>query len=155
MQQSTACLHFAWRTTSLRVGGLAARRSCLPGLRRDGGGRQAGAAVLSCLVWRCELAFRPPGSLNSSVTHARACLAYTEQVYRPSGRMAETYAGRDGTDGRTDTRTLLNAFRYVRSQRNNSILIIQQIALYRGSAGFWLWGSMPPLPPEAKKILKI
>jgi len=47
----------AWRTTSLRVGGRAARRSCLPGLRRGGGGgRQAGATVLSCLVWRCELA---------------------------------------------------------------------------------------------------
>ena len=50
MQQPTACVHFAWRTTSLRVGGRAARRSCLPG-----GGRQAGATVLSCLVWRCEL----------------------------------------------------------------------------------------------------
>jgi len=45
MQQSTACLHFAWRTTSLRVGGRAARRSCLPGLRRGGGGRQAGATA--------------------------------------------------------------------------------------------------------------
>ena len=33
----------------------AARRSCLPGLRRGGGGRQAGATVLSGLVWRCEL----------------------------------------------------------------------------------------------------
>ena len=39
---------FSWRTTSLRVGGRAARRSCLPGLRRGGGGRQAGATVLSC-----------------------------------------------------------------------------------------------------------
>ena len=28
VQQSTACLHFAWRTPSLRVGGRAARRSC-------------------------------------------------------------------------------------------------------------------------------
>ena len=53
MQQSTACLQ---RTTSLRVGGRAARRSCLPGLRR-GGGRRAGATVLSCLAWRFELAF--------------------------------------------------------------------------------------------------
>jgi len=52
MQQSTVC--FSWRTASLRVGGRAARHSCLPGLRR-GGGRQAGGAVLSCLVWRCEL----------------------------------------------------------------------------------------------------
>ena len=57
MQQFAACLHFAWRTTSLRVSGRAARRSCLPGLHR-GGGRQAGAMVLSCLVWRCELALR-------------------------------------------------------------------------------------------------
>ena len=55
MQQSTVCLYFAWRTTSLRVGGWAARRSCLPGLRRGGGGRQAGATVLSCQVWRCKL----------------------------------------------------------------------------------------------------
>ena len=30
----TACLHFAWRTTSLRVGGLAARPNCMAGLRR-------------------------------------------------------------------------------------------------------------------------
>jgi len=58
MQQTTACLHFACRTTPC-VSGRAARRSCLPGLRRGGGGgRQAGAAVLSCLAWRCELAFR-------------------------------------------------------------------------------------------------
>ena len=32
----TACLHFTWRTTSLRVGGLAATPICLPGLRRGG-----------------------------------------------------------------------------------------------------------------------
>jgi len=32
MQQSTACLHFGWRTTSLRVGGGATRRSCLHGV---------------------------------------------------------------------------------------------------------------------------
>jgi len=47
MQQSTACLQFAWRTTSLRVGGRAARRSCL---RRGGGGRQAGATVSGVAV---------------------------------------------------------------------------------------------------------
>jgi len=46
---------FSCRTTSLRVSDRAARRSCLPGLRCGGGGRQAGAAVLSCLVWRCEM----------------------------------------------------------------------------------------------------
>ena len=40
------------------MGGLAARRSCLSGLRLGGGGRQAGATVLLCLVWRCELALR-------------------------------------------------------------------------------------------------
>jgi len=65
MQQSTACLHFAWRTTSLRVGGRAARRSYLPGLRRGGGGRQAGATVL-CLVWRCELALRHNSKLTAN-----------------------------------------------------------------------------------------
>jgi len=44
---------FSRRTTSLRAGDRAATRSCL----RRGGGRQAGAAVLSCLVWRRELAY--------------------------------------------------------------------------------------------------
>ena len=39
----TACLHFARRTTSLRVGGLADRLSYLAGLRRGGSGR-AGTA---------------------------------------------------------------------------------------------------------------
>jgi len=43
-------------TTSLRVGGRACD-TCLPGMCR-GGGRLAGAAVSSCLVWRCELALR-------------------------------------------------------------------------------------------------
>ena len=42
----------SWRTTSLRVGGRAARRYCLPGLRRGGGGRQAGATVLSGVAVR-------------------------------------------------------------------------------------------------------
>jgi len=53
MPQFTTCLHLVRRTTSLRVGGRAARRSCLLCLRRGGGGRLAGAgraAVLSCLV---------------------------------------------------------------------------------------------------------
>jgi len=53
----------------------AARRSCcLPGLRRGGGGRQAGATVLSCLVWRCELSVpdRPTGSFCVEVRPAVA-----------------------------------------------------------------------------------
>ena len=74
MQQSTACLHFAWRTVSLRVGGRAARRSCLPGLRR-GGGRQAGATVLSCLVWRCELSRPDRQTSTFSVGVCRAAQA--------------------------------------------------------------------------------
>jgi len=76
MQQSTACLHFAWCTTSLRVGGRVARHSWLPGLCR-GGGRQAGATVLSCLVWRCELT---AGQVHSaSECHlAVACTLNTE-----------------------------------------------------------------------------
>jgi len=47
-------VYFAWRTTSLRVGGRAARRSCLPGLRRGGGGRQASAAVLSSVTVKID-----------------------------------------------------------------------------------------------------
>ena len=62
MRQSTACLHCAWRTTSLRVGGRAARRSCRPGLSRGGGGRQAGATVSS---WRCELTLTVAPMLRS------------------------------------------------------------------------------------------
>ena len=38
-------------TVAVCVGGRETRRSCLPGLRRGGGGRQAGATVLSCRVW--------------------------------------------------------------------------------------------------------
>jgi len=81
MQQSTACLHFAWRTTSLRVGGRAARRSCL---RR--GGRQAGATVLSCLMWRCELddcseRVQTPNFLSATVFSCRE-----SSSHRRSGR---------------------------------------------------------------------
>ena len=65
MQQSTACLHFARRTTSLCVGGRAARRRCLPGLHRGGGGRQAGATVLSCLVFCSVL---QPSSIRGLAT---------------------------------------------------------------------------------------
>ena len=50
-----------------RVGGRAARRICLPGLRRGGGGRQAGAAVLSCLAWRCESALTASAGSTSSI----------------------------------------------------------------------------------------
>jgi len=76
MQQSTACLHFAWCTTSLRVGGRAARRSCLPGLR-CGGGRLAGAAVLSCLVWRCELIARQVRSASECVRRSHCAARHT------------------------------------------------------------------------------
>ena len=80
MQQYTACLHFA---TSLRVGGRAARRSCLPGLRR-GGGRQAGAAVLSCLVCRCELTAGQVSSTSECVrrSHCAAGRAPTQTRHR-------------------------------------------------------------------------
>ena len=53
---------FGFSRVYILRGGRAARRSCLPGLRH-GGGRQAGAAVLSCLVWRCELAFSHASSM--------------------------------------------------------------------------------------------
>ena len=68
-------LTFSWRTTSLR--GVAARRSCLPGLRRGGGGRQAGAAVLSCLVWRCELTTRQVRSASECVRRSHCAARHT------------------------------------------------------------------------------
>jgi len=55
-------------TASLRVGGRADRRRCLPGLRRGGGGRQAGATVLLCLAWRCENAFSSTGQCRIKVS---------------------------------------------------------------------------------------
>jgi len=77
MQKSTACLRFAWRTTSLRVGGRAARRSGLPGLRRGGGGRLAGATVLTCLVWRCELTAGQVRSASECVQRSHCAARYT------------------------------------------------------------------------------
>jgi len=76
-QQSTACLQFAWRTTSMRVGGRAARRSCLPGMRRGGGGRQADATVLSCLVWRCELTTGQVRSASECVQRSHCAARHT------------------------------------------------------------------------------
>ena len=57
MRRSTARLHFAWRTTSLRVGGRAASRR-----RRSTDKR--GSLVLSCLMSPCELS-RAVGRLSS------------------------------------------------------------------------------------------
>jgi len=75
MQQSIAFLHFAWRTTSLRVGGRAARGTRLPGLHRGGGGRQAGAIVLSCLcrVGDAENA-RHENARNAIVWNTACCI---------------------------------------------------------------------------------
>jgi len=56
----TACLHFAWRTTSLRVGG--------------GGGRLSGATVLSCLLWQYELS-RPDRPTNAFCVVVRPAVA--------------------------------------------------------------------------------
>ena len=71
------CLSFAWRTPSLRVGGRAARRGCRTGLRRGGGGRQAGAAVLSCLVWRCESALKRTAHSNTVLIRQRPRRLYS------------------------------------------------------------------------------
>ena len=68
---------FSWRTTSLRVGGRAARSGCLPGLRRGGGGRLAGATVLSCLVWRCELTSGQVRSASECVRRSHCAARYT------------------------------------------------------------------------------
>ena len=90
MQQSTSCLHFAWRTTSLRVGGRVARRSCLPGLR-CGGGRQAGATVLSCLVCPCELSRRDKCNASECVRRSHCAARHTPTQNAPiwlSGRLS-------------------------------------------------------------------
>ena len=52
--------------------GVAACLACV--VTRGGGGRQAGATVLSCLVWRCELSVpdRPTGSFCVGVLPAVA-----------------------------------------------------------------------------------
>jgi len=94
MQQFAACLHFAWRTTSLRVSGRAARRSCLPGLHR-GGGRQAGATVLSCLVWRCELALRKLTGYQSAQRRSNCdcnLLYITNNFFQCSGTNVSSFS---------------------------------------------------------------
>ena len=48
MQQSTACLHFAWRTTSLRVGGRLGVAACLACVAAAAVDRQARQ---SCRIW--------------------------------------------------------------------------------------------------------
>ena len=92
MQQSTACLHFAWRTTSLRVGGRAARRSCLPGLRRGGGGRLAAATVLSCLVWRCELTAGQVRSASECVQRSHCATGRTPTQTRRRTHLSDCRA---------------------------------------------------------------
>ena len=54
MQQSTTCLHFAWRTTSLRVGGLHSRHD-------------ADRTVFSCLIFTLTLIYRRPHVSDLSV----------------------------------------------------------------------------------------
>ena len=92
MQQTTVC--FLWRTTSLRVGGRAARRSCLTGPRRGGGGRLAGAAVLSCLVWRCELTARQVRSVSECVRRSHCATQHTPTQTRHRTHLS---------DGRADS----------------------------------------------------
>ena len=90
MQQSTAC--FMWRTTSLRVGGRAARRTCLSGLRRGRGGRQAGATVLSCLVWRCELTAGQVRSASECVRRSHCAARHTPTQTRRRTHLSDCRA---------------------------------------------------------------
>jgi len=71
MQQSTACLHFR-----------GVQRCCVEAVgparpARGGGGRQAGAAVLSCLVWRCELAAGQVRSASECVRRSHCAAGRT------------------------------------------------------------------------------
>jgi len=65
----TACLHFKWRTTSLRVGGLAATPICLAGLRR-GGIACATAATARRTPTQARQRTHPPGGRADSI-HTR------------------------------------------------------------------------------------
>jgi len=103
MQQSTASLYFAWRTTSLRVGGLAfwalparplrppnalrrrpdTERTCLARGRADSIRTRHDKTVLSvsCLAWRCELDncyWRAQTSdfLSATVLSCRECTSH-------------------------------------------------------------------------------
>jgi len=66
--------------SSLRVGGRAARRSCLPGLRRGAGGRLA--VVLSCLVWRCELTAGQARSASECFRRSNCAAGHTSTQTR-------------------------------------------------------------------------
>jgi len=73
---STACSQFAWRTTSLCVGGRAARRSYLPGLRVTAAevDRQARR---SCLVWWCKLTTGQVRSASKCVRRSHCTARHT------------------------------------------------------------------------------
>ena len=61
----------------------ACGRSCgLPGLRRGGGGRLAGAAVLCCLVWRCELTAGQVRSASECVRRSHCTAGRTPTLGR-------------------------------------------------------------------------
>ena len=65
---------------------------CLPGLRRGGGGRQAGATVFSCLVWLCDL------SLPDSPTSA-FCVGVRPAVALPRPTHSDTDRDRTHLSG--------------------------------------------------------
>jgi len=89
MQQSTACLHF--RGVQRRCV-WAARRSCLHGLRRGGGGRQAGVTDLLCIVWRCELT---AGQVRSGVG-VRPAVALRRPIHFDTDRTQNAPVWRSG-----------------------------------------------------------
>jgi len=80
---------FSW--SSLRVSGRAAKRSCLPGLRR-GGGRLAGTAVLSCLVWRCELTAGQVSCASEYVRRSHCAAGHTPTQTRHRTPMSDCRA---------------------------------------------------------------
>jgi len=80
MQQ---CLHFCVSCNVAACGRSGGGVHCLPGLRRGGGGRQAGATVFSCLVWLCDL------SLPDSPTSA-FCVGVRPAVALPRPTHSDT-----------------------------------------------------------------
>ena len=109
MQQSTACLHFhGVQRRWLRVGGRAARSSCLSGLRRGGGGRLAGAAVLSCLVWRCEMTTGQVRSASECVRRSHCAARRTPTQTRHRTHLSGGRADSIHTTTPNTTKTVLS-----------------------------------------------
>jgi len=104
MQQSTACLHFAWRTKSQRVGGRAARLNCLPACpasRRRLTGRRDGLVLCGGVNWVGQtsafcVGVCPAVALRRP-THSDTDQTQNAPVWRPSRLNSHRHTRHDKT----------------------------------------------------------